>query len=322
MIRRRDFITLLGGAAAWPRVVSAQQGDRVRRIGVLMLGEADDQASVLRVMRDELQKLGWVEGGNLRIDVRFLGAGDVGRARAGAGDLVGIAPDVIVAAGGAALDAAQQETKTIPIVFVGAGDPAETGRVKNTAHPEGNATGFANAFGPLGGKQLELLKEAAPNVTRVLYLPGRASLTFLPSIEAAAAALAVQLVTFRVSDAVGVRGAIESFAAEPNGGLIPSPGILSLAMQRELIRWAEQYRLPMIASSRTFAVNGALMSYASDGFEIVRGVASYVDRILRGAKVSDCRSNIPRNFSWSSTSRPPRRSASTCHNRSCFAPTR
>lgn len=151
-MRRRESIAGLGGAAVWPRGARAQAGERVRRVGVLSLGEANEPSIFLRVWREELQKLGWDEGRNLRLDVRFVGAGDIDRARAGAADLVGLAPDVIFLIGGAAFDAAQQETKTIPIVFAGAGDPLETGRVKNTAHPEGNTTGFANAFGSLGRK--------------------------------------------------------------------------------------------------------------------------------------------------------------------------
>jgi putative tryptophan/tyrosine transport system substrate-binding protein len=190
-MRRREFIAAIGTATvARPFAARAQQGERVRRVGVLMLGEPDQPPVFLQVMRDELQKLGWIEDRNLRLEVRFVGAGDVDRARAAATDLVRLAPDVIVPVSGAALVATQQETKTIPIVFVGAGDPFETGRVKNIARPEGNATGFANAFGSLGEKWLQLLKEAAPNITRVAYLPGRGSDSYLRSIEVAARALA------------------------------------------------------------------------------------------------------------------------------------
>jgi putative tryptophan/tyrosine transport system substrate-binding protein len=198
--------------------------------------------------------------------------------------------------GGPAVDAAQQETKTIPIVFQGAGDPLETGRVKNTAHPEGNTTGFANAFGSLGRKWLQLLKEAVPNVERLLYLPSQGNESYRRSIEAAAQALAVQLVTIPVIDAAGVKTAMENFATEPNGGLLPSPGILTPAVQRELIRLAEQYRLPMITGSRIFAAAGALMSYDADGSQIARGAVSYVDLILRGAKVGELPVQYPTTF--------------------------
>jgi putative ABC transport system substrate-binding protein len=292
-MRRREFIAGLGGAAAWPLKAHAQQS---RRVGVITPGEADEPLVNVRLWREELQKLGWDEGRNLRLDVRFIGAGDIDRARTAAADLVRLAPDVILLSGGPALDAAQQETKTIPIVFQGAGDPLETGRVKNTAHPEGNTTGFANAFGSLGRKWLQLLKEAAPNVARLLYLPTRGNESYRPSIEATAQALAVQLVTIPVSDAAGVKTAIESFATEPNGGLLPSPGILSPAVQRELIRLAAQYRLPMITGFRSFAADGALMSYDSDGSQNARGAASYVDRILRGAKVAELPVQYPTTF--------------------------
>src|SRR6516165_6319593 len=186
-MRRREFIAGLG-AAAWPVVARAQQGERMRRVGAL---SALDEA-LLSPLPNELQKLGWIEGRNLRLDFRF-GAGDVDRTRAAAADLVRLAPDVIFAVGGPAVLGAQQETKAIPIVFVGAGDPAENGYVKNTARPEGNATGFANAFGSLGGKWVELLKEVAPNIRRVAFVFGRTD-SGLPSAEAAAAELGVQLV--------------------------------------------------------------------------------------------------------------------------------
>jgi putative ABC transport system substrate-binding protein len=189
MIGRRDFIAGLGGTAAWPFAARAQQGDRMRRIGVLSFGEEAD-SPFLPPMRKELQKLGWTEGRNLQVE--FRGGGDRDRIRDGAADLVRLAPDVIVAIAGAALVAVQQETKSIPIVFLGAGDPAETGTVKNSARPEGNATGFANAFGSLGGKWLQLLKEAAPNIKRVAFLGGTSN--YVSSIEAAARQLELQLV--------------------------------------------------------------------------------------------------------------------------------
>jgi putative tryptophan/tyrosine transport system substrate-binding protein len=279
-----------------PRATRAQQGERVRRVGVLSFGAEGEPSRLPTLLHDELQKLGWIEGRNLRLDFRF-GAGDVDRTRAAAADLVRLAPDVIFPVGGPALVAAQQETNTIPIVFVGAGDPVETGRVKNSGHPEGNATGFANAFGSIGGKWLQLLKEAAPNVTRVafLYVRGSAS-TYAPSLETAARALGMQLVAISVSDAAAMKPEIESFAAEPNGGLIPSPGILSPTVQRELMRLAEQYRLPAITGARFFVANGGLMSYDGDPVEVLRGALSYVDRILRGAKVSELPVQYPTTF--------------------------
>ena len=249
---------------------------------------------VQKLVSDELKKLGWIEGRNLRLDFRF-GAGDVDRTRAEAVDLARLAPDVIVTGGRAALNAAQQATKTIHIMFVD-GDPAELGFVKNIAHPEGNATGFATAFASLGGKWLQLLKEAAPNVTRVALIGGLGVQSdYRLSIEAAARALRVQLVTIPVTDDAGIKAAIESFAAEPNGGLFPGRG-MRLTAQRAVIRLAEQHRLPAIYGISSLAAEGGLMSYASDPVEATRGAVSYVDRILRGAKVSELPVQYPTKF--------------------------
>jgi putative ABC transport system substrate-binding protein len=274
MIERRDFITLLGGAAAWPLAARAQQGELVRRVGVLTSGA--DTVEVTTRWRDELEKLGWMEGRDLRLDIRF-GTGDAVQTGALAADLVQLSPDVIVATYLVALRAVQQQTKTIPIVFLGSGDPVGTGRVRNPAHPEGNATGIASAFGSLGGKWLELLKEVAPNITRVLHMyPVVANLraTYLDSVEAAAQSLRVQIVAVPVSDADAMKAAIESFAAEPNGGLLPSPAIIILA-PLELTRLAAQYRLPAIYGDSRLPAIGGLMSYSSDLDELVRGSAVF-----------------------------------------------
>ena len=216
---RRDFIAGLGSAvAAWPVLSRAQQGERVRRVGVLALAATEADSAIFRKsIYEELQKLGWIEGRNLRLDYRFGAEPD--RIRAAAADLVRLEPDVIFTPSGPTFDAVQEETRKIPIVFV-LGDAAEDGRVKNIAHPEGNATGFAAAFSSLGGKWLELLKEAAPNLTRVAFLELQGGPdTYGPSVKAAARALRVELFTIDVSDVADMRAAIENFAAEPNGGL-------------------------------------------------------------------------------------------------------
>ena len=248
----------------------------------------------MRTIYEELQKLGWIEGRNLRLDHRFAPSG-LNRLRAEAAELVRLAPDVIFAGGGAAFEAVQQETRTIPIVFLD-GDVADAGRVKNIARPEGNATGFAAGFSSLGGKWLELLKEAAPNVTRVAFFvlrgggPGPNST--VASVDVAARALLVQLFTIPVSDVAEMRAAIESFAAERNGGLILGRG-LPLELQREFHRSAEQYRLPSISAPPS---DRALMSYSIDNAELLRKAVAYVDRILRGAKVSDLPVQYPTRF--------------------------
>jgi putative tryptophan/tyrosine transport system substrate-binding protein len=240
-MKRREFIAGLGGAAAWPLAARAQQGDRVRRIGFLTYGSEIDPFSFPdKTLRDEFEKLGWTQGRNLRLDFR-IASGDATRTRIFAADLVRLAPDVIVAVYGAALRAVQQETKTIPIVVGGAGDFIESGTVRYPSHPEGNVTGFTNAFGSLGGKWLDLLKEAAPNITRVahLYQSGAGGI-YLQSIERAGQSLGVQVVGIPVSDVAGMREAIGAFAAEPNGGLVPSPGVFAIAPD-ELIGFAAQY---------------------------------------------------------------------------------
>jgi putative ABC transport system substrate-binding protein len=296
-LKRREFIALLGGAAAaWPLAARAQQGGRVRRVGVLLFGAETDPAPFenLKVLREELKKLGWTEGGNLQLDVRF-GGGDFNRTRANAAELVNLAPDAILAITGAAVDAALQQTKTIPIVQA-AGDSNERGVVQNVAHPEGNITGFASGFASIGGRWLELLKEAAPSITRVAYLRRPQSESYGRYIEAAAQNLRVKITTIPVSNAGEIRQAIERFAAEPNGGLLPNPGITAIP-RHEWARLAEQYRLPAIYAYSSFAADGGLMSYGSDGVELVPGAASYIDRILRGAKINDLPVQYPTRFS-------------------------
>jgi len=295
-VRRREFIAGLGRAVAWPLSARAQQGERVRRVGFLSYGDDADIGPIRKLMHDELERLGWTEGRNLRLDFRFA-HGDATQARVLAADLIQLAPDLIVTFYGVAFRSVQQKTKAIPIVFVGGGDPVAGGMVKDIARPEGNATGFAIQFGSLGGKWLELLKEVAPNITRVahLYLVDLPS-GYLPSIETAGRALEVQIVRIPISEAADMKAAIEAFAAEPNGGLLPSPAI-PIATTLELIPLAAQYRLPTIYGPRSLPANGGLLSYDSDAAELLPRAASYVDRLPRGAKVSDLAVQYPTKFS-------------------------
>jgi len=229
-MRRREFIAGLGGAVAWPLAARAQQGERVRRIGVLQtLGSESDQVqqTYLRSMRDALAKLGWIEGRNLRTDVRF-GAGEADRIRALAAELVSLNPDVIFTGGVPATIAVQQQTQNIPIVFGSVADPVASGIVKNLARPEGNATGITNLFASIAGKWVELLKEAAPRIQRVglLYNAQLNFGGFFPSIEEAARALTISAIKIPYRDAIDIGPNIDAFAAEPDGGLIvvpPSP---------------------------------------------------------------------------------------------------
>jgi putative tryptophan/tyrosine transport system substrate-binding protein len=295
-MRRREFIAGLG-AAIWPLAARAQQREKVRRIGFLTYG--DDTVlgitSIRTLLRDDLEQLGWSEGRNLRLDFRF-GDGDAGKTSAFAADLVQLAPDAIIAQYGVALRALQQQTNAIPIVVAAAGDLLENGSVRDPARPEGNTTGFASAFGSLGGKWLELLKDGAPNITRVLYMSAsnRGGGSYLRSVKTAAQSLGVKVVAIPVSNAAGMRAAIGAFAAEPNGGLLPNPNMFAIAPD-ELVRLAAQYHLPAIYGG-PLPSSRVLMSYNPDLDELFLGAASYVDRLLRGAKVGDLPVQYPTKF--------------------------
>jgi putative ABC transport system substrate-binding protein len=302
-MRRRDFITSVGGAvAAWPLAARAQQGERVRRIGIV-LGGTDDQVAQMELtaFRQGLEGFGWIDGRNLRIDVRF-GGGDPDRFRAYARELVGLAPEVIVTGSGAATRAVQQQTQTIPIVITGVGDPVTNGIVKSLARPEGNITGVTNLYLSIGGRWLQLLKEAAPEVERVglVYnarvLPNDTSYGYFPTIDEAAGALAVQAIRIGYHDAVDLVHAIDEFATRPNGGLIVIPPA-PIAANREVVRrLAAQHRLPAIYHNKEYAAEGGLMAYGSDPVDQYRRASSFVDRILRGAKVSELPVEFPTKF--------------------------
>jgi putative ABC transport system substrate-binding protein len=304
-MKRRELIAGLGAAAAWPMAVRAQQGDRVRRIGVLMAGAGSDPVyeSWVASQRDALAKLGWMEGRNLQIELRF-GEADVNRVRAQAAELVSLAPDVIATGGTLASRAVQQQTQTIPIVFAAVGDPVANGFLKNIARPEGNITGVTNRFNSIPTKWLELLKEAAPWIERVALIynpqpqvtlddPGPGSGSF-PLIEEAAQALAVKTVKLPYRDALDIVREIDAFAAEPNGGMVVVSQTVSAANIDLILRSAAQHRLPTIGQSA--AARGGLMSYGANLDSVLRRAMSYVDRILRGAKVSELPIEFPTKF--------------------------
>jgi len=300
MIKRREFIAGLGGAAAWPVVARAQQPDRGGRIGLLISGgDASDTATraTIAAFREGLAKLGWIEERNLRIDVRLGGDDDL--ARAYATELVSLNPDAIVTRGSTATTAVQRQTRTIPIVFVSVGDPVVVGIVKSIPRPEGNTTGITNSFASFGGKWLQLLKEAAPRMERIalLYngqLTGTPSQ--LPSIEEAARALAVQAIKIPYRNAADLVRGIDAFATEPNGGLIAVPPPPSAANRKMILELATQHQLPAIWIDRFSVVDGGLMSYGSDSVDLIRRASSFVDRILRGAKVSELPVEYPTKF--------------------------
>jgi len=299
-VKRREFITLLGGAAAWPLGARAQQGERVRRVGMLHGATELDKSTSDRisVFREGLAKLGWVEPRNLRIDLRFAG-GEAGRIRAGAAELVSLAPDAIVTATGAATRELQRQTQTIPIIITGAGDPSDTQIVKNISRPEGNITGITNLYASIPGKWVELLKQVSPGIERMglVYNAQVGSLlTQVPVIQNAARALSLKAVEIPYQDAVDLVHGIDGFGAEANGGLIvlpPNPNASNRAVIRRL---AERYRLPAIYQAAEFAAEGGLLAYGSNPLFNYQRAAYFVDRILRGAKVVDLPLEFPTKF--------------------------
>jgi putative ABC transport system substrate-binding protein len=296
-MRRRDFITLLSGAAAWPLAARAQQTGQVRRVAALILGAESNPVTQGRVttLREALQRLGWIEGRNLQIDLRI--SDDPIRLGAYAAEAVNSAPDVIFAVSGAATREVQRRTQNIPIVFVGGGDPVESGLVRNVAHPEGNTTGVANLFNSLGGKWLELLKEAVPRIARVgvIFSPETSLGGMIASIDAVAIPLAVTVIRMPVRGDSEIERSIETFAAEPNGGLI-IPGVLPPEHDfRAILRLTLQHRLPLMCQLPV-PEEGILISYAVKPFDTIQSAASYIDRILRGAKPSELPVQYPSEF--------------------------
>jgi putative ABC transport system substrate-binding protein len=303
MMRRREFIAGLGSAAAapssWPLAAHGQQSERVRRIGLLTNTTESDQSGQTRIaaFRDGMAQLGWTESRNLRIDLRFGGT-DADRIRAYAAELANLAPDVIVTSGAAETLAVQQKTQTTPIVITGVGDPVANGIVKNIARPEGNTTGVTNLFPSIGGKWLELLKEAAPRLQRVaiIYNAQTSSGQYLPSVEEGARPLAVQTIKLPYRDTVDLVHGIDAFASEPNGGLIVLPPAPTAADRGAILRLATQHRLPSIYPNRELAAEGGLMAYGSDTVDNFRRAAYFVDRILRGTKVIELPVEFPTKF--------------------------
>jgi putative ABC transport system substrate-binding protein len=303
-IRRRDCITLFGGAAlvanAWPRPAPAQQGGRMRRIGVLRaFAETDLELNArMRVVLQELQKLGWTEGRNVRFDNRWSAA-DLDRLRANAVELIGLSPDVILSSSNQATTILSQLTRTIPIVFINAGDPVGTGLIENMARPGGNVTGFAGYESELAGKWLQLLKEVAPNISRVaaVYTPeGPASLATLRVIENLAASLNVQPISFPAQSPAEIERSIDAFAREPNGALITLGGPATSSNRALIISLAAKHRLPAIYGGRIYIASGGLMSYTAVRSDQYRLAASYVDRILRGEKPGDLPVQAPTKY--------------------------
>jgi putative tryptophan/tyrosine transport system substrate-binding protein len=301
-MKRREFITLLGGATVvWPLAARAQQGDRMRRIGVLMASAADDLESQARVAAflQGLQQLGWTDGRNVRIDTRWAttNADDL---RRHAAELVALAPDVILAATGTSTVAPLlQTTRTVPIVFVVVIDPVGAGFVASLARPGGNATGFTLFEYGMSGKWLELLKEIAPRVTRAAVLrdPTIASgIGQFGAVQAVAPSLGVELSPVDVRDAPEIERAVTAFARSGNGGLIVTASPLANAHRDLIITLAARHKLPAVYGGRQYVTGGGLLSYGPDYIDQYRQAAGYVDRILKGEKPADLPVQAPTKY--------------------------
>jgi ABC-type uncharacterized transport system substrate-binding protein len=299
-MRRREFIAGLGSAAAWPVVTRAQQGDRVRRIGVLTSLDENDPEVKRRysAFTQGLADLGWTDGRNVRVDLRWA-SGDINRMRALAQELVGSQPDIILAGGTAATIALQRETRTIPIVFVTVSDPVASVIVPRLDRPSGNITGFANLEASLGGKWLELLSEIAPGLKRaaIMFNPDTAPVsTFLPSFETAAQSLKVEPMTAPVRSDVEIETAIVALGRERRGGLVVMPDVFTFVHRAPIISAAARNNIPAVYGLSSVARDGGLLSYGADFVDISRRAASYVDRILRGEKAGDLPVQFPTKY--------------------------
>ena len=300
-MRRREFITLLGGVTvAWSFAARAQQSERVRRIGVLNPASANDQVWQARIgaFQQELALLGWSIGRNVRIDVRWTTT-DADEIRKQATELIALAPDVILSAGDSTLPALLEATHTIPIVFPVASDPVGAGYVDSLARPGGNVTGFMLTEYSTSGKWLELIKEIAPTVTRAAVLrdPANPAQTAqFGAIQSVAPSLRVQVSPVNMRSAGEIEKSVETFARAPNGGLIVTAGAAALRYRDLIVTLAARHRLPAVYWDRLFVAAGGLISYGADLIDNYRRAAGYVDRILKGEKPADLPVQAPTKF--------------------------
>jgi putative tryptophan/tyrosine transport system substrate-binding protein len=300
VIKRREFMAGMGGAAAWPLAARAQQGERMRRIGVFFPGAADDteykarNAAFLQGLRD----LGWIESRNVRIDYRW-GGGDASNLPKQAVELAALAPDVILAAGGAVTGPLLQATRTVPIVFVIVPDPVGAGFVDSLARPGGNATGFINFEYSISAKWLELLKQVTPRVTRAAVLRDPAiaqGIGQFGAIQSVAPSLGVEVTPINVRDTGEIERSIAAFARSPDGGLIVTGSALAVVHREQIVTLAARHKLPAAYFIRAFVEAGGLLSYGPDYFDQFRRAAGYVDRILKGEKPADLAVQAPTKY--------------------------
>jgi putative tryptophan/tyrosine transport system substrate-binding protein len=301
-MKRREFITLFSSAAAWPLAAHAQQPERMRRMGVLMSYAENDREgrAWVAAFHEGFQKLGWMEGRNIRTDYRWA-TPDIELMQQFAKELVGLQPDLILSQNTPTTRALLQQTHTIPIIFGQVGDPVGDGFIAGLPRPGGNVTGFIGMEAAIAGKWLELLKEIAPRVARVAFLfnpataAGRGSY-FVDPFKAAAPLFGVDAIAASVRDSSELESAVAALAREPNGGLIVMPDAFSNAHLAEIISLAARYRLPAVYAYRRFTELGGLLSYGNDPLDNFRRAASYVDRILKGEKPSELPVQVPVKF--------------------------
>jgi putative tryptophan/tyrosine transport system substrate-binding protein len=299
-ISRRQFISALGSATAWPLTARAQQPERMRRIGVLMALAADDPEGQTRLVAfvQGLQESGWTDGRNVRIDTRWA-AGDADRFRRYAAELIALAPDVILASGGTGVGVLLQATRTVPIVFTQTNDPVGAGYVDSLARPGGNATGFTNMEYGVSGKWLELLKEIAPRVTRAAVIRDATipqGIGQFGAIQAVAPSFGVEVRPIDAREAPEIERAVTAFARSANGGLIVTGSALTAVHRDLIITLAAQHKLPAVYWERFFVTSGGLISYGPDSIDPHRRAAGYVDRILKGEKPEDLPVQAPAKY--------------------------
>ena len=299
-IGRRKFIAALGGATVWPLTARAQQGERMRRIGVLLpFADGDSEANTwLAAFQQGLKTLGWEQNRNIRIDYRWT-AGDQTRRMTYATELAGMGTDLLFVAGSPELAELHRQTAAIPIVFVQVSDPIDLGIITNLAHPGGNITGYVNFEHSIGAKWLGLLKDTAPNVSRVavIFDPQNLAMTpYLEAVKAAAPSFGIQLALADVRNANDIGRAIDAFAQQPKGGMIVLPNAVTILHRDLIIALATQYKLPAIYSYPLFTRSGGLISYGVDLVDQYRRAASYVDLILKGSKPGDLPVQLPTKY--------------------------